>query len=140
MSSTYILTCLAATYPIKFLHAKFPGKTFYEIFCWESNLGSFFKSKALLWSRQICTKNTVLVIHSADRLSVPMMSLITGVLDQGFSRPIVFVVQSSHKLPYSIRRKSEMIYLQDSPPLAEGWTELLPGVSDHVGWENILLA
>lgn len=137
---TYIMTCHAAQDPMETLRERFPTNTFYEIFCWDSDIGTFFKSKALLWSRQINTKNSILVIHSADRLSVPMMSLITGVLDQGFSRDIVFVVQSSDRLPYSIRRKSEIISAMKVPPLANGWSSLLPDSQDHLGWERILLA
>lgn len=137
---TYIMTCHVAQDPVPVLKETFPSNTFYHIFCWDSDIGSFFKSKALLWSRQISTKNMILVVHSADRLSVPMMSLITGVLDQGFSRPIVFVVQSADRLPYSIRRKSKLISATQEPPLANGWSSLLPEKTDHEGWEHILLA
>lgn len=132
------MTCHIAQDPMVILREKFPNNTFYETFCWDSDIGTFFKTKALLWSRQIITKNKILVIHSADRLSVPMMSLITGVLDQGFSRSIVFIVQSADRLPYSIRRKSTFIHAMNEPPLAEGWTSLLPDISDHDGWEHIL--
>ena len=134
------MTCHVAQDPMVVLRETFKGKTFYEIFCWDADIGSFFKTKAMLWSRQISTKDTILVIHSADRLSVPMMSLITGVLDQGFSRTIVFIVQSTDRLPYSIRRKSKIISAVKEPPLAPGWSSLLPDKDDHEGWEHILLA
>lgn len=137
---TYIVSCHAAQDPMSILCKTFPQKKFYEIFCWDADIGTFFKSKALLWSRQISTKNVVLVVHSADRLSVPMMSLITGVLDQGFARTIVFVVQGIDRLPYSIRRKSKMISAIEEPALADGWSALLPDKDDHEGWERILLA
>ena len=134
------MTCHNAQDPMDILREQFSTKSFYEIFCWDADIGSFFKTKALLWSRQINTKDTVLVIHSADRLSVHMMSLITGVLDQGFSRDMVFVVQSTDRLPYSIRRKSKIISAAKEPPLTSGWSSLLPNKDDHEGWERILLA
>ena len=137
---THIMTCHIAQDPMDILRKHFPTKQFYEIFCWDADIGSFFKSKALLWSRQISTKNMILVVHSADRLSVPMMSLITGVLDQGFARSIVFIVQGIDRLPYSIRRKSNIIHAIEEPPLADGWSSLLPDKDDHEGWEKILLA
>ena len=137
--STHILTCHIAQNPIDILREVFTNKKFYEIYSWDLDIGIFFKSKALLWSKQICTQNTVLVIHHADKISVPMMSLITGMLDQGFSRPIVFVVQSEDRLPFSIRRKSKVINAHKEPELASGWESFIPDVRDHLRWEDLLL-
>lgn len=138
MNTTTVITCHPAQDPMPDIMRLYPDHQLYNLYPWNPDMASFLKAKALLWAKQRCTRDYVLVIHFADNLSVPMMSLITGVIDQGFSRPVVFVVQSTHRLPYSLLRKSNVIHSLREPSFAPGWTALSPLKEEHMRWESVL--
>ena len=116
-----------------------PGKEQYTLVHWDLEMASFLKTKCLLWSKQRSTQDKILVVNYADRISVPMMSLISGIIDQDFSRSLVLIVQNIHRVPYSLLRKANIVHNKEKPIYQKGWKKMTPHLYDHLGWESLLL-
>lgn len=135
----YIFVCHPVVIPRRQILESLPDcKHLHWMTHWDPELPKFLKKNALLWSRQKTTAESVLVIDDADYISVHGFSSILGLLEQGFSRPIVLIVSNIQRIPSSIYNRSEVINVPDYPKELPGWKNENPAIDDHWGWERVL--
>jgi len=138
-TSLYIIVCHPAIIPVKTIRQIFPKYTNLNWMThWDPDLPKFLKKNALLWSRQKTTSSSILIIDDGDSISVHGFSSILGLLEQGFSRPIVLIVSNLQKIPRSLYNRSEIIHVPDIPKEDEGWEDENPDLNDHYNWERVL--
>lgn len=138
-TSLYIIVCHPAIIPTDTIHKILPKyNNLNWMTHWDPDLPKFLKKNALLWSRQKTTASSVLVIDDADSISVHGFSSILGLLEQGFSRPIILIVSNLQKIPRSLYNRSEVIFVSDIPKEMEGWQDENPELDDHYNWERVL--
>lgn len=107
---------------------------------WSNKTSTFLKNGGTLWSRQRNTLGTALVIEGGDGFSSQGATDLIGMIEEDFSRDLVIVVSSVHKIPEHVIQRGIVKYSSNSPQMTEGWTNYSPHQDDLVGWSRILRA
>lgn len=105
---------------------------------WNSKTTHFLKYHGVRWSKQLNTLGTALIIEGGDGFSSQGATDLMGMIENEFSRDLVIIVSSVHKLPEHVIQRGTIHYSVESPSLKRGWVDDSPKYSDLDGWSRIL--
>lgn len=87
---------------------------------WNSKTTHFLKYHGVRWSKQINTLGTALVIEGGDGFSSQGATDLMGMIENEFSRDLVIIVSSVHKLPEHVIQKRNYKVFQRIPFIKRG--------------------
>lgn len=134
-----IFVCHPSILPIEDILSLLPDSNNAKIISyWNSKTNNFLKNGGIRWSKQRNTIGTCLIIEGGDGFSSQGATDLVGMIEQNFSRDLVIIVSSLHKIPEHVIQRAEVRYSKQHANIVNGWTNYTPNQNDLDGWSRIL--
>lgn len=134
-----IFVCHSSILPVREILDFLPNSDSIKIMSyWNSKTANFLKHDGARWSRQRNTNGVALAIEGGDGFSSQGATDLIGMIEQRFTRDLVIIVSSVHKIPEHVIQRGIVRYSKEIPVMKEGWDDYSPEHTDLDGWSRIL--